>query len=131
MTRQLSTGRSARARLVAERLHSAAIHLLRGVRKVDEATGLSSARMSALSVIVYAGPISLGELAAAEQVSPPTLSRLVTGLEKAGLTRRVESPVDRRSILIRATPKGVRVLRLGRERRIDVLAEHLKGLPRS
>ncbi len=56
---------------VADRLHSAAIHLLRRLRRTDEATGLSPARLSALSVVVYAGPRTLGELAGIEQVRPP------------------------------------------------------------
>ena len=63
-------------------LHSAAIHLLRRVRKQDAATGEGPARLSALSVLVFGGPMTLGQLAAAEQVKPPTMSRIVTGLER-------------------------------------------------
>ena len=70
---------------VADGLHSAAIHLLRRVRKQDVATGEGPARLSALSVLVFGGPKALGELAAAEQVKPPTMSRMVAGLARSRL----------------------------------------------
>jgi DNA-binding MarR family transcriptional regulator len=113
---------------VADRLHSAAIHLLRRVRKQDAATGEGPARLSALSVLVFGGPMTLGELAAAEQVRPPTMTRIVTGLEQGGLARRMADPVDARRVQIRATAKGVRLLQRGRKRRIEYLARHLQGL---
>lgn len=115
---------------VADRMHSAAIHLLRRLRKLDPATGLGPARLSALSVVVFAGPVTLGDLAAAEQVKPPTMSRIVNGLYRQGLVKREASPQDGRRIGIRATPKGVRVLERGRSRRILFLAERLRRLPR-
>ena len=62
---------------VADRLHSAAIHLLRRLRVEDEALGISAPRLSVLSVLVFAGPMRIGELAHAEQVEPPTMTRLV------------------------------------------------------
>ena len=113
---------------IADRLHSAAIHLLRRVRKQDAATGEGPARLSALSVLVFGGPMTLGQLAAAEQVKPPTMSRIVTGLERKRLAERVPDSRDARRIRIRATPSGVRLLQKGRERRIEYLAGHLKGL---
>src|ERR671933_1067936 len=72
----------------ADRLHSAAIHLLRRVRRQDDASGLTAPRLSALSVIVFGGPLTLGALAAAEQVRPPTMTRIVQALEEAGLVVR-------------------------------------------
>ena len=113
---------------VAERLHSAAIHLLRRVRKQDAATGEGPARLSALSVLVFGGPTTLGQLAAAEQVKPPTMSRIVTGLERKRLAKRIPSSGDRRQVRIRATPRGVRLLQDGRRRRIEYLASHLGEL---
>ena len=110
---------------VAERLHSAAIHLLRRVRKQDAATGEGPARLSALSVLVFGGPTTLGQLAAAEQVKPPTMSRIVTGLERKRLAKRIPGSGDRRQVRIRATPRGVRLLQNGRKRRIEYLASHL------
>jgi DNA-binding MarR family transcriptional regulator len=113
---------------VADRLHSAAIHLLRRVRKQDTATGEGPARLSALSVLVFAGPLTLGDLAAAEQVRPPTMTRIVTGLEQGGLARRTADPMDARRVRICATGKGVRLLQRGRKLRIEYLARHLAVL---
>ena len=96
--------------VVADRVHSAAIHLLRRVRKQDVATGEGPARLSALSVLVFGGPKTLGELAAAEQVKPPTMSRIVTGLARSRLIQITDDPQDARRIQIRATAKGVRLL---------------------
>jgi DNA-binding MarR family transcriptional regulator len=114
-------------RTVADRLHSAAIHLLRRLRKVDESSGLSAARLSALSVLVFGGPAAIGELAAAEQVSAPTMSRLVDGLERDGYVVRERHERDARSVRVRATSRGRRVLVQGRERRVAELAELLDG----
>src|SRR3954468_14349028 len=91
---------------VADRLHSAAIHLLRRLRTEDTASGLTAPRLSALSVIVFGGPLTLGALAAAEQVRPPTMTRLVAALEQAGLVARELDPDDRRHVLLRATAEG-------------------------
>ena len=113
---------------VADRLHSAAIHLLRRVRKQDVATGEGPARLSALSVLVFGGPKTLGELAAAEQVKPPTMSRMVAGLARSRLIEITEDPQDARRMQIRATAKGTRLLQKGRELRIAFLAEHLDHL---
>lgn len=113
---------------VADRLHSAAIHLLRRVRKQDVATGEGPARLSALSVLVFGGPKTLGELAAAEQVKPPTMSRIVAGLARSRLIEITADPHDARRMRIRATAKGTRLLQKGRELRIAYLASHLESL---
>ena len=118
-----------RARRTADRLHSAAIHLLRRLRREDVASGLSGTRLSALSVIVFAGPVTLGELADAEQVRRPTMSRLVAALEELGLVTREPNPADGRAPLLRATPAGVRLLHEGRARRTATLARDLESLP--
>ena len=113
---------------VADRIHSAAIHLLRAVRKDDQASGLSPARLSALSVVVFAGPLTLGALAAAEQVTAATISRLVAGLEADGFVRRRPHPSDRRAVRLEATPKGLRTLERARRRRLRHLEERLRTL---
>lgn len=113
---------------LATRLHSAAIHLLRRLRVEDAASGLSAPRLSALSVIVFAGPVTLGDLARAEQVRAPTMSRLVAGLVKSGLVEADRDPSDRRVQRIRATPKGRSLLEAGRARRVRRLANDLEGL---
>lgn len=118
-------------RETAARLHSAAIRLLRLLRREDDASGLSAPRLSALSVIVHAGPLSLAELAAAEQVRPPTMSRLVDALLIGGLVTREPAPGDRRSVRIAATEEGRRLLEAGRERRVRLLADRLDRLVES
>lgn len=112
----------------ADRLHSSAIHLLRRVRIQDAATGEGPARLSALSVLVFAGPKTLGELAAAEQIKPPTMSRIVAGLKRSRLVEITRDRHDARRMHIRPTPKGIRLLQKGRQRRIEYLAAHLDSL---
>lgn len=113
---------------VANRLHSAAIHLLRRARRVDAESHLPAPQLSALSVVVYGGPLTLGALASAEQVRPPTMTRLIDAMEKGGLVERETDDADRRVVRITATAKGKRVLEEGRDRRIAVIAEALATL---
>jgi DNA-binding MarR family transcriptional regulator len=113
---------------IADRLHSAAIHLLRRVRRVDESSGLSAAKLSALSVVVFAGPISLGDLAAAEQVRPPSMTRLVKELETEGLVTREFDESDRRVARIRATADGQRLMKKGRNARVELISQWLRDL---
>jgi DNA-binding MarR family transcriptional regulator len=112
----------------ADRLHSAAIHLLRRLRVRDRESGVGPAQLSALSVLVLGGgPLSLGELAEAEQVRPPTMSRIVAGLVRAGLVRRGKTE-DGRRVRLEATAKGTRTLQEGRRRRVESLAQALTSL---
>jgi DNA-binding MarR family transcriptional regulator len=124
----MAKARKARREELADRLHSAAIHLLRLVRGQDAAAGIGPARLSALSVIVFAGPVSLNDLARAEQVRPPTMSRIVDALEAAGLARRRTNQQDRRAVLIEASEKGAQILRQGRLRRVRFLAARFERL---
>ena len=112
----------------ADKLHSASIHVLRRVAREDPASGLSAARLSALSVLVFGGPRTLGELASAEQVRPPTMTNIVRGLEEAGLVRREADPSDGRIARVHATAKGARILQQARQRRIANLADRLGSL---
>ena len=113
---------------IANRLHSAAIHLLRRLRKHDEAMGLSPARASALSVVVFGGPVTIGDLAHAEQVSAPTMTRLILGMERDALVRREPDARDGRIVWLHPTTKGTRILHDGRRRRVAALAEQLATL---
>jgi len=113
---------------LADRLHSTAIHLLRLVRVQDAKSGVGPAQLSALSVLVFGGAASLNDLARAEQVRPPTMSRIVDGLESAGLARRRANPKDRRAVMIEATEKGTAILQKGRKLRVEFLARHLVRL---
>jgi DNA-binding MarR family transcriptional regulator len=115
----------------ADRLHSVAIHLLRRVRKQDSVSGVGPAQLSALSVLVFGGPKTLGELAAAEQVKPPTMSRVVAGLRRSHLIEITRDRRDARRMHISATAKGTHLLQQGRQRRIEYLAAHLGSLTTS
>ena len=114
----------------AEALHRGALRLLRLLRREDTATGVGSARLSALSVLVFGGPCSLGALAAAEQVSAPTMSRLVVELEREGWLKRRADPTDARATRLEATAAAKRLLERGRARRLDALSAALRTLTR-
>ncbi|HET9672186.1 MAG TPA: MarR family transcriptional regulator [Actinomycetota bacterium] len=113
---------------IADRLHAAAIHLLRRLRVQDEALGVSAPRLSVLSVLVFAGPKRIGELARIEQVEPPTMTRLVDALVRGGLAARDRDPHDARAVVVRATVRGRRTLERGRSRRLEALEASLRGL---
>jgi DNA-binding MarR family transcriptional regulator len=104
---------------IAADLHSVAIRLLRQVRQEDDASGLTSARLSALSVLVFGGRLTLGELARAERVSLPTMTRIAAALCKAGYAKRMVDPDDRRYVHLEATRRGVALLNEGRRRRLE------------
>jgi len=116
---------------VADRLHSAAIHLLRYAAKPDVLSGQGPARLSALSVLVFGGAKTLGELAAAERVKPPTMSRIVAGLKRSGLAKIQTDGKDARRIQITVTAKGERVLQEARQNRIQALGDALAVLDRN
>ena len=114
---------------VADRLHSAAIHLLRRLRIQDLASGVGPAKLSALSVLVFSShPLSLAELAQAEQVKNPTMSRLVSDMQRDGLVQIAESKRDARSIQITPTARGRELLLAGKKRRVDSLANAIESL---
>lgn len=115
----------------ATRLQSASIRLLRLLRREGEESGLSAPRLSALSVLVDAGPLSLAELAAAEQVRPPTMSRIVDALVGSGLASRETDPEDRRGVRLAATAKGTALLAGGGEQRVRTLAGRFDRLAES
>jgi DNA-binding MarR family transcriptional regulator len=126
----MSTGKHIDSEKAADSLHSAAIHLLRKLRRTDTTSGLNAPRLSALSVIVFAGPLTLGQLANAEQVRPPTMTRIVNALEAKGLVKKTSSPEDRRTIQLSATTQGKRLLFQARNRRVCSLANQIQILPR-
>jgi DNA-binding MarR family transcriptional regulator len=121
-------GQGGDAHQLAEALHRAAIGLLRGIKTADRETGLSPPRLSALSVLVFAGPQSLASLAKAEGVKPPTMSKLVAELEAEGLVEKSADPRDRRGLVIAATARGRKIMLQGRDRRLALLKERLGRL---
>jgi DNA-binding MarR family transcriptional regulator len=110
-------------RKTIERFHHLAIRMLRGLRRVDEAHGFSGPRASALSVLVFRGPHSLGELAAAEGVKAPTMSRLVKAMQSEGLVETAITSHDQRQIRIAASARGRRLMLKGRELRLAAVAK--------
>lgn len=113
----------------ARALNSGAIHLLRSMRAIDRRAGLTGARLSALSVLVFGGPCTLGELAQAEDVAGPTMTRIVDGLSAAGLARRRPHPGDGRAVQIVPTARGTSLMHKAADRRIDAIATAIAGLP--
>ena len=113
----------------ARHLNSAAIHLLRGMRAADRASGLTPARLSALSVLVFGGPCTLGQLARTEDVSGPTMTRIVDGLVGLGLALREEHPESARQVLISPTPAGLDLMHAAAQLRVDVIVAGLSSLP--
>jgi DNA-binding MarR family transcriptional regulator len=91
---------------LASRLAGLSTVLQRHLARVDSGEGLTRARLSALGLLVMGGPRTLGELAAAEHVRPPTMTRLVHAMEADGLVQRVPNPADGRSVVIHATSRG-------------------------
>ncbi|MGA8661606.1 MAG: MarR family transcriptional regulator [Candidatus Cybelea sp.] len=113
--------RSNERRRVAERLHSAAIHVLRYARQADRQSAMGPAQLSALSVLVFGGPSNLRQLADAEQVAPPTMTRIVAALRRGGYVRLTPSPDDARSSIVEATAKGTAALEKARTARLDLI----------
>lgn len=126
----MSTEKQKQSTELADQLHSAAIHLLRKLRREDAASGLNAPRLSALSVVVFGGPVTLGDLAAAEQVRPPTMTRIVDALVQQDLVVKKKNAQDARSTLIEATAAGKKLLMQGRERRVRALAARIEALTR-
>jgi DNA-binding MarR family transcriptional regulator len=113
----------------AAALNSGAIHLLRALRRVDRESGLTPARLSALSVLVFGGPCTLGRLAAIEGVAGPTMTRIVDGLVELGLAQRGAHPDSARSVLITPTTAGTELMRAAAQRRVDAIAAGIAQLP--
>ena len=113
---------------LAARLAGLGTVLQRELSRADAGDGLTRARLSALSLLVLGGPRTLGDLAAAEHVRPPTMTRLVQAMEADGLVTRERHPSDGRSIVIRATAQGEALLEHGRASRIVTLARAIEGL---
>jgi DNA-binding MarR family transcriptional regulator len=127
--RRQKAGEGAEATPLAERLHSAALRLIRRLAKSDAAIGLSRPKASALSVLIFGGAMTLKDLAAAEQVRAPTMSRLVAALEAEGLATKTVDAKDRRIIRIAATARGRKLLLAGRDLRVATLAAEIARLP--
>jgi len=90
--------------------------------------GLTPTQLSAMATVEKAGPLRLGDLAAAEGIAPSTLTRLVTVLEESGYVRRCAVPGDARASTLAITPDGQLVLARVREETTRVLRDMLADL---
>lgn len=117
--------RSSERRRVADQLHSAAIYILRHAREADRQSTVGPAQLSALSVLTYGGRCTIGELAAAEQVAPPTMTRIVQALQKRGFVRLKSYSKDARVTICEASPSGVAILKKARQARLNRIEELL------
>jgi DNA-binding MarR family transcriptional regulator len=113
---------------LAAGLHAAALRAVSLVSREDRRGAISPPRLSALATLVSRGPMSLAELAEAQDVRAPTMSRIVDGLVKEGLATREEDEGNRRKVRIAATDEGRRRLGAGRERRVRALRQRLGRL---
>ena len=112
---------------LAPQLRMAVMRLSRRLRQQAEGS-LSPSQLSALSSVDRLGPLTLGELAAVEQVKPPTMTKVVANLEEAGLVRREADAADRRVVRVQVTDAGRRHVATSRTRRDAYLAERLRRL---
>lgn len=105
----------------AERLHSIAVRLLRRARAADREAGVGPAQLSALSVLYFSPELALTALAEIEDVSQPTMTRIVRSLEAAGAVTRVASAADRRVALVSISAEGRRIFEAARGRRLAII----------
>ena len=112
---------------LAARLRVEIGRLQRQIRQNDH-EGFTPSQISALASLGARGPMRLGELARVECVAPPTLTKLVAGLESAGLVERSPDPTDGRSALVGLTRAGRAALTRVRNERTAFLAERIGRL---
>jgi DNA-binding MarR family transcriptional regulator len=113
---------------LAERLLLAVTRLARRLRQQGDADDASPTQLSALATIERRGPITLGELATAERVQPPTITAAIDRLEGQGLVRRRTDEQDRRVVRVEVTPVGRKLLARNRSRKTAYLAKRLRAL---
>src|SRR5260221_11661614 len=112
---------------LASRLRFAVMRLARVLRQKAQ-DPITPSQLSALVSIERDGPVTLGDLASLESVQPPTMTRIVAGLEEQGLVQREVDPADRRISRVRMTPQARKLLERNRSRKTAYLASRLRGL---
>lgn len=116
---------------LATRLRLAVMRLARRLRRAGAAEDdVSLSMLSALACIERHQPVALGELAEAERVQPPTMTRIVARLEELGLLTRAHDEADRRVARVRLSPEGVRYVARNRRRKNAYLVSQLRDLDR-
>jgi DNA-binding MarR family transcriptional regulator len=115
--------------VLASELRTTVMRLARRLRNQRADTSLSLGQLAALGSLDRHGPLTPGELAAHERIQPPSMTRIVTALETAGLVTRTDHPTDRRQVLVAASDSGRAMLRDDRRRRDAWLAQRMRDLP--
>lgn len=111
---------------LAPRLRLAIMRLARRLRQQIEGP-VSPSQISALHTIEKLQPVTLGELAAAEMVQPPTITRIVASLDENGYVVREVDETDRRVSRLRLTPSARKLIDQGRTRRTQFLVARMRG----
>jgi DNA-binding MarR family transcriptional regulator len=112
---------------MTSRLRLVVARLSRRLRQ-EANEGATPSQLAALATVERHGPITLGDLAGHERVRPPTMTRIVAGLEDTALVRREIDPSDRRVARVTITPDGSRLLARSRNRKDAFLASLLGHL---
>jgi DNA-binding MarR family transcriptional regulator len=123
----VTTIASVDATALASRLRLAVTRLARRLRQEAEA-GVTPSMLSALSSAERQGSLTMRDLCNAEQVQPPTMTRIVAALVEAGLVVREQDPADGRVAWVSVTPEGRRLLERSRRRKEAYLAKSLRSL---
>ena len=109
----------------ANRLNSLSIHLVRRVSQAAHGDEITPARQSLLSVKVFGGAVTVSELARAENVSVPAVTRMLDALETDDLAYREPSEDDRRAVNVLPTEAGLHVMEAARARKVQRIADEL------
>lgn len=113
---------------LASSLRVAVMRFARRLRYEREDNSLTLTQISTLGTLARLGPISLGELAAAERIQPPSMTRIVSALEARELVARDADPNDRRLVIVRLADEGKDLLAADRRRRDAWLNQRLREL---
>ncbi len=97
-------------------------------RLIRESGGISRTQLSVLATLRDGGPRCITELAESERVTQPSMTVLVSKLERQGWARREPHPSDRRSVNVAITPAGLEQLALATDARAAALAARLRSL---
>jgi DNA-binding MarR family transcriptional regulator len=125
----MSAKREPSPAVLAQALRPSVMRLARRLRQMrDDSVGLNSNQLSAMAVLLNSGDLLMGELAAAEKMQPPSMTRIVNGLEARGYVARRPQPDDRRQCLVTLSDEGRKILLANRRRRDEWLAIRIAQL---
>jgi DNA-binding MarR family transcriptional regulator len=125
----MSAKRELSPAVLAQALRPSVMRLARRLRQMrDDSVGLNSNQLSAMAVLLNSGDQLMGELAAAEKMQPPSMTRIVNGLEARGYVARRPQPEDRRQCLVTLSDEGRKILLANRRRRDEWLAIRIAQL---